>query len=384
MSVRRRLLSSAIAGIVGLSVSGGCSEDRPPVSDEFFRAPDGAPFGFDTDAGGQTCNQPLVDGGPCGCLEISLLTDPPNLYFVLDRSGSMLEANKWETTRQVVADVVEQIGPRAKFGVAVFPDPASAACNAGKEVMPMRVGDSPAGTAGPTTKLVIATTNVSANGGTPTAATLTSLQPSLQALTGRTFVILATDGGPNCDPNANCDANGCIANIENADGCPPGGPPNCCTGSPDAESNCLDSTATVDAVAALKAAGIPVYVIGIPGSAPYASLLDQMATAGGTARASEPLYYSVGSTDATALEDALAQVAAKITATCTFPLSPSPPDPALLNIYFDGVVVPQDAQNGWTYDGTTLSLTGSACDEVLSGKVLNLRVIAGCPTVVPR
>ncbi|MGH7285149.1 MAG: vWA domain-containing protein [Polyangiaceae bacterium] len=382
--MRRRLLSSAIAGVIGLSLSGGCGQDRPPVSDDFFQAPDGSPFGFSTDGGGQDCNQALVDGGPCGCLEISLLTDQPNLYFVLDRSGSMLDSNKWQTTRQVVADVVEQIGPRAKFGVAVFPDPASASCSAGKQVMPMRVGDSPAGTAGPTTHLVIATTNVSAEGGTPTAATLTALQPSLQALGGRTFVILATDGGPNCDLAASCDATGCIPNIEDGEGCPPGGPPNCCTGSAGAELNCLDGTATLDAVTALKAANIPVYVIGIPGSAPYANLLDQMATAGGTARASEPLYYSVDTTDSTALEDALAQVAAKITATCTFPLSPAPPDPTLLNIYFDNVVVPKDPENGWSYDGSTVTLTGTACNEVLSGKVLNLRVIAGCPTVVPR
>ena len=384
MSVRRRLLSSAIAGVIGLSVAGGCGEDRPPVSDQFFAGPDASRFGFDTDGGGQDCTQALVDGGPCGCLEISLLTDQPNLYFVLDRSGSMLEDNKWETTREVVAAVVEQIGPRAKFGVAVFPDPSSDSCNAGKEVMPMRVGDSPAGTAGPTTKLVITTTNVSANGGTPTAATLTALKPSLQSLGGRTFVIVATDGGPNCDGTASCDASGCISNIENAGGCPPGGPPNCCAGSAGAQMNCLDSAATLDAVTALAAANIPVYVIGIPGSAPYASLLDQMATAGGTARASEPFYYSVDTTDATALENALAQIAAKITATCTFPLSPSPPDPSLLNIYFDDVVVPKDPNNGWSYDGTTVTLTGTACNEVLDGKVLNLRVIAGCPTVVPR
>lgn len=383
MSVRSRLLPCVVAGAVGLTFTGACSSDRPPVSDQYFQAPD-ATVGFNADGGEQQCQQSLVDGGPCGCLEISLLTDQPNLYFVLDRSGSMLDSNKWGTVRQVVADVVQKIGPRAKFGVAVFSDPTGNGCTPGKEVMPVRVGDSPAGTPGTTTSLVIATTNVAANGGTPTAASITALTPNILGLPGRTFVILATDGGPNCNSSAMCDANSCIANIEDAGGCPAGGPPNCCAGSSDAALNCLDAQPTLDAITTLKQANVPVYVIGIPGSAPYATLLDEMASAGGTARASEPKYYSVDTTDSAALEDALSQVAAKITASCSFPLSPPPQDPSLLNVYFDDVVVPKDPENGWSYDGSTLTLLGSACDEVTSGKVLNLRVIAGCPTVVPR
>lgn len=370
--------------VLGVSLVGACGSDKPPVSGDFAFPEQDAAVGFTSDAGGVQCQTTLVDGGPCGCLEISLLTDAPNLYFVLDRSGSMLDDNKWQTVRQVVADVVEKLGPRAKFGVSLFSDPSGNGCTPGKQVMPLRTGDSPAGTAGVTTNEVIATTNVVAEGGTPTAATLLALAPVIEALPGRTFVILATDGGPNCNDAASCDAAHCIANIEGADGCPPGGPPNCCTGFAGAAQNCLDSDPTIAAVAALKTNDVPTYVVGIPGSAPYATLLDQLATAGGTARGSEPQYYSVTTTDSAAFETALAQIAAKITATCVFPLSPAPPDPKLLNIYFDDVVVPQDPSNGWSYSNGTLTLVGTACKQVTSGAVLNLRVIAGCPTVQPR
>jgi von Willebrand factor type A domain len=403
MSVQRRLFASAafraparcsaFVTTLAILLAGGCSASRPPVSDDNILFPTDAAAQFTGPDGALQCQTSQIDGGPCGCLEISFLTDAPNLYFVLDHSGSMLDSNKWTTVRQTVSNVVQKIGPRANFGVAIFPDTSSAganSCTAGKEVMPLRPGDSPAGTAGPTTNLIIATTNVPAEGGTPTAATFLALAPSLEGFSGKTFAILATDGAPNCNEAANCNVSQCTYNIDNDEGCPAGGSPNCCsptdTGTPGVQINCVDTGPTVSAVAALKAKNIPTYVIGLPGSEAYASVLDQVATAGGTARASEPLFYNVTTTDSAALEAALSQIAAKITATCTFPLTPPPQDSAKINVYFDNVVVPKDPVNGWTYDDSsaTLTLVGSACNEVLSGAVLNLRVIGGCPTVAPR
>jgi hypothetical protein len=400
MSVQGRLFArvpgtparcSALAIALGILMAGGCSSSRPPVSDDNILFPTDAAAQFTGADGALQCQTSQIDGGPCGCIEISFLTDAPNLYFVLDHSGSMLDSNKWTTVRQVVSNVVQKIGPRAKFGVAIFPDTSGGtnSCVAGKQVMPLSVGDSPAGTAGPTTNLIIATTNVPAEGGTPTAATFLALAPLLEGFSGKTFAILATDGAPNCDAAASCDVSQCSYNIDNDEGCPTGGSPNCCDPALEgsgAQGGCVDTGPTVSAVAALKAQNIPTYVIGLPGSEAYASVLDQVATAGGTARASEPLFYNVTTTDAAALEAALSQIAAKITATCTFPLTPPPQDSAKINVYFDNAVVPKDPVNGWTYDDSsaTLTLVGNACNEVLSGAVLNLRVIGGCPTVAPR
>lgn len=321
-----------------------------------------------------------ADGGPCGCLELSLLGDAPNLYFVLDRSGSMNDDNKWSTVRLVVAKTLTRLGPRANFGAAVFPDPLGGGCGPGIEVFAPRRGDSPAGKGGPTAIGFVTATNVAAAGGTPTAETIRALTPRISGLPGKTFAILATDGGPNCNATTSCNASNCIPNIESAGACTPSGP-NCCDPSQGGPLNCLDGNATIAAVTALSAAGVPTYVIGVPGSGPYAALLDAVAVAGGTARSGSPRYYNVNSTDASAFATALAQVAAKITATCVLQLASPPPDPTHVNVYLDDVVVPPDPADGWILDGATVTLTGATCARVMSGDVLDLRVIAGCPTV---
>jgi hypothetical protein len=203
--------------------------------------------------------------------------------------------------------------------------------------------------------------------------------PTVTALSGKTFVILATDGGPNCNSNITCDASACCSNIEGDPGCAEDAGVNCCVN--DAE-NCLDSQASVAAISAYAAAGVLTYVIGLPESGPYEGVLDQMALAGQTARASAPYYYAVTSADESALATTLSTIAAKVTATCTFTLAAPPPDPAQVNLYLDGHVVPQESTNGWTLSGETVTLEGSTCTEVLSGQVLSLRIVAGCPTVL--
>jgi hypothetical protein len=55
-----------------------------------------------------------------------------------------------------------------------------------------------------------------------------------------------------------------------------------------------------------------------------------------------------------------------------------------VNVYLDEAVLPHDPVNGWKIDGGTVTLLGTACDRVLSGDVLDVRIITGCPTVEPR
>lgn len=367
---------------VCLAVVAACGGGQPPLLSDNIQ--DAAPreTGLFVDTGAPQCNAgPGLD--VCACTELSFLSDVPNMVFVLDRSGSMADQKKWETIRIVLANIMTDLGPRAGFGIAMFPDPNSPdSCAAGSMAMSLHQGDSPAGTEGPTTLAALKVTSAPPAGGTPTALTLSDLLPVLTSLKGRTFVILATDGGPNCNPNAGCDAPLCIDNIEGDWGCTPTGP-NCCDPNVYGPLDCLDEQPTIDAVAAIAKAGIPAYVIGVPGSGPYSALLDQLATAGNTARATEPLYFRVDTADQTTLQAALAQIAAKITATCTLTLTPVPPDPAHVNVYFDNTPVPADPVNGWTLSGATVTLVGNACNAVMSGEVLNVRVVAGCPTVQP-
>jgi hypothetical protein len=324
------------------------------------------------------------DGGVCACADEPLLGDPPNLYFVLDRSASMQEEGKWGTIVSAIGSLVVDLGPRALVGAAVFPDPQYDSCAPGIEVVPLRRGDSPAGTVGPTGSAFITELGaLSANGGTPTAATLDALAPMLAKLPGKTYVILATDGGPNCDATASCDVSDCELNIESVESaCTPDTTHNCCA-DPNYGSNlsCLDAQPTVDAVTAIAQSGIPVFVVGVPGSAPYAALLDRLAQAGGTPRSSEPLYYAVSTAALADFTAAIFSIAATITGTCTLTLDDAPPDPMSVNVFLDEKVLPQTGANGWTLSGETVTILGQSCQEILSGAVLDVRVVAGCPTL---
>jgi hypothetical protein len=370
----------ALALAACLFAYAGCgTSGRPPLlgSDDGTTSAGGSGDAgsptFELDSGPPVCPRG-PDGGLCGCLDLPLLGDAPNIYFVLDRSGSMEENGKWTTMRAVITDVMRKLGPRGRFGAAVFPDPRQDECAPGIEVMALRPGDSPAGSYGPATSAFGLSTSFIARGGTPTAATLVALKNKLAALAGKTYVILATDGGPNCDPLAQCDIAHCIPNIEGAAGCEPNTPPSCCDQSPE---NCLDGNAAVAAVASLKSAGIPTYVVGVPGSGPYAAVLGSMAAAGGTTR-----YYDVNSADQSAFAAALSTIAAKITATCTFSLDQAPPDSGMVNVYLDDAVVPRDPVDGWSIDGAKVTLLGAACQKVLNGNALTVRIVAGCPTVL--
>jgi hypothetical protein len=321
---------------------------------------------------------PLIpDGGPIVCMPRSIVAtqNVPNMYFVLDHSGSMVDHDKWTTMREVVSQLMTQLGSNAQFGATMFPQPGTDSCDPAVEVLPLQPGDS----TGKLANALLQATEAAPTGGTPTAQTLADLLPELSGFPGSTFAILATDGGANCDPNISCSLDQCTLNIDATDmQCQPSTAPNCCQPSIGGGTGCLDTQATVAAVTALKAAGVPTYVIGIEGSAPYEAMLNQLAEAGGTARETAPFYYRVDSTDASALEAALAQVAAKITATCQVTLATAPTDLTTLSVHEGGQAVPEDPTNGWTVSGTTLTLHGTSCQQLLAGTALGLTVTDGC------
>jgi hypothetical protein len=171
--------------------------------------------------------------------------------------------------------------------------------------------------------------------------------------------------------------------MDNVMGCPPGGPPNCCDAAAGGAGGigCLDGSRATQAVTDLRAAGVETFVIGIPGSAPYAAVLDSLAQAGGTARAAEPYYYRVDTADTSALTGVLAQIAAKVTASCTFYLTKAPADPNQVNVYVGGALVPRDGGDGWSLQGTTLTLEGTTCSAIENGTAVSVRVVEGCATV---
>jgi hypothetical protein len=375
-----------------MALVAGCGSERPPpagASATGGTVGGGATSGGGFSADGGTGTKPpgcgqKDDGSFCDCVDVPLFGEPPNMYFVLDRSGSMGDQDKWSQVRVVVAQILRGLGPRANFGATVFPGFEPSSCAVAKEVLPISPGDPPGSTDGPTTKRLLATTSSAPSGGTPTAQALRATLDSLRNVKGKTFVILATDGGPNCNASAACNFDQCMPNIEDVPGCPPDGP-SCCEPPEGFRESCLDSAATSSAVSALKSAGIPVYVIGLPGTRAYATLLDQLAVNGGTALATSPKYYAIAEgTNDTALLTTLKKIAAKIVATCEFQLKEAPVQANQVNVYLDEVVLPKDPANGWKLDGATVTLLGQSCEKVLAGDVLDVRIITGCPTVEPR
>jgi len=68
---------------------------------------------------------------------------------------------------------------------------------------------------------------------------------------------------------------------------------------------------------------------------------------------------------------------------CTIQLTEPPPDPTLVNLFFDGQVVPNDPVDGWTFaDESTVRVQGAACALLEGGQVLQADVVAGCPIVI--
>jgi hypothetical protein len=321
-----------------------------------------------------------IPSGACGArtnlicdFDLSV-RDRPSLYFVLDRSLSMKDGDKWGTVRTDVSRLILRIGSAARFGAAMFPAPGMGGCAPGVEVMPLRDGDEP-GIAGPTVDLFLKATDLAPSGGTPTATTLDGLAPLLRA-GGQTYVVLATDGGPNCIPDATCDLDKCTANLSSLSAfCQPGVPPNCC----DVDSggnpfDCLDESGAEAAVAKLASEGVPVFVIGIAGSAPYAALLERLAAAGGMAKPTVPAYYRVDTLDAEALAAALSDIVTRVGRACRQSLE-VPNGAHITSVSLDDALAPID---DWSYDGKTISLSGRSCERMRAGAALHVYGAGEC------
>jgi MYXO-CTERM domain-containing protein len=213
-------------------------------------------------------------------------TELPVLFIVQDKSGSMAKApdgstattgnpSKWSIAQTVVPNLASTFSNRFRFGAAMYPrDTTTFNCSTGTVVTPI---------ANTTTGIDTAYTNAIPGGGTPTAASLGAVRTYLQgqALSTPAYVLLITDGLPNC--NTALDANSCSPTTP---GCGPTPAASTCgLGAKD----CLDSQATVTAAQQLFAAGVKVFVVGFDSTLTAGNnqaVLDAIANAGGTGSAS--------------------------------------------------------------------------------------------------
>lgn len=334
------------------------------------------------------CRVAQKDGTVCACTEIG--QRPPTLYLLLDRSGSMGEnapgstRSKWALVRSALLDAksgaLRTLGGRLTVAAAWFPSPSSEdACNTGRQIFDPQRGSTPVYDA-----LEAKLASAIPRGSTPTAASLEAVATALEKVPKPAYVLLATDGAPNCGVGP-CGPEACTYNIEDdqvtfAAKCD--ATFNCCD--PGKTSRglgwkaCVDLDATTEAAAAIVAAGHKVFVLGVPGTiAEYGKVLDEIAVAGGAPRDGAPRYYAANAPTQEALTEALRSIAGKVVDTCEVRLEGPVADPGVTNVLLDG-----EAVSDWRWTSTeTIELTGPACDRVHAGKVASVQVVVGCRTV---
>jgi hypothetical protein len=309
-----------------------------------------------TNAGIDTGTQvSAADGGNCGITTAPLNKQPPDVLLVLDKTGSLLDAmdstdkcavgdttcqQRWATLVSGLNAVLTSSSTNVNWGLETFNSDGS--CG----VDPPEVDIAP----GSAAKVQAYIATITPNGATPTTLAITKAVTYLQSLTDPNpkYILLATDGLPNCLNGTNGGRGGGATDLLGAEG---------------------------EAAAALNA-GYKVYVLGV---GPETTNLTGLAFAGGTTD-----YYPALTPDA--LTTALASIVGSVVS-CTFGLGTAPQVPTNVAVQFNNdpsITAPHDTShtNGWDYTtpaNTSIQLYGSWCDDVTNGKYTSAQILKGCP-----
>lgn len=291
----------------------------------------------------------------CGLEKFDLERLPPEVLLVQDRSGSLRGLDpprntpRWQEVLPAVMEVVNGTAAMVSWGLKFFPsktDPKarSSGCtfqvDPGVEV-PIAANNAPAVIGALTASMLMSST--------PTADAIKASVAYLKTLTTKNpkYLLLATDGEPNCDFAKRPPIPAAIAEITDA-----------------------------------ATAGFKTFVVGIsiPAGNP-ANTLDMMATAGGTARPGTPKHYPTN--NRAELVAALQMITTQI-ANCVFTLSKEPPSPKDVAVNINGMRVEQNAQTGWNYGPgmKTIQLNGAACDGLKASVTAKVDIVFGCPGVI--
>jgi hypothetical protein len=347
----------------------------------------------------------LPPGSYCGASTTAATPRKVNALLVLDKSGSMREVpagfaqNKWTSLTQALGTVLTNTQKLMAYGLELFPaNNVGGTCTTDCCQMPS-TGYVDVAIPGGVQSIVDTLSTTLPGGGTPTAQALRSALGYLtlgsgSALVGKKVVILATDGGPNCNQSlTGCGIDVCTMNI---DGKPAGcdASYNCCDPSigQSAGLGCLDSAAAIAAIEELAAAGIPTVVLGIPGTENYAAVMDAMALAGGMPdpNGGAHRYYAVNAAaGVTGLTQEIAEITAQLVNPCELPLDREPDDPDQVAVALDCVLLTRAIGDGgtgqWTLDNSTwtVRLLGDTCTRVQEIGAERLDVLYGCVSSTP-
>jgi hypothetical protein len=252
--------------------------------------------------------------GQCGQAAVTINPLPPDILIVEDRSGSMNDdqtdtpcnggcgaTSKWALVTAAINQVVAATETQVNWGLKFFAD-ADAQCGVN--------GGAAVGVATKTSVPIAAaiTASTSGNGGvmngsyTPTRKAVNAGDAYLMGVqdTNPKYLLLATDGLPNCPDN-------CTGNA--------------CTNTP----NAAETAAVEASITAAQGDGFKTFVVGIATGADQSAntALNGFAMAGGEAQTGAATqYYSV--TDTASLVTALNKIVG-IVASCTIDVSKVPP-----------------------------------------------------------
>lgn len=305
---------------------------------------------FDGDCeGGQTCTDGTCEiGGECGAQEFELTKVVPNVMIVLDRSGSMegdvqdSDKNRWEVAKDAISKLVTTFNEEIRFGLVTYSACVGNGCSAGTIVVPLADLNG-----GAIQQFLSDKGNGylcdSGDPETSTGNTLKALvgEPQVQDPTRANAVLLITDG--------------------------------------DESGECQGSTNGPAAAADLFAQAISVRIYAVGFADGILGSLAEIATNGGTG-----MPYNAN--NPASLEAALDAIAGAVVS-CTFELDTVPDDPNEIYVFFEDMVpgVPNDPNNGWTYDPNTNTVTfhGIACEALKAGQVVDVDVVFGCDVPIP-
>jgi hypothetical protein len=330
-------------------------------------------------------------GGACAnesCIDAAVEAASPEtaeLVLVVDRSGSMNAAapgygtTRWLGVKQALVDVTAELQSRVAFGLALFPSPGEEdTCSVGGDGAVVLVEPEVETAAAIAT--VLDGFDTEPLGATPTAAALGAARAWLRAHPSSRprAVLLATDGGPNC--NAALDPLSCRCSTGEDQDCAD----SAFTDPELAAQLCLDDRAAVDAVAALRADGVSTFLVGIPGVENFSDVLRRMATAGGTLLPGPTGFYLAR--DRATLQAAIADVGRRVSG-CTVDIPGIDlQGPGRIDATLDGAPILRDVdgagEEGFdVVDADTIVLFGQACEAWGDGATV---AIASCtPALEP-
>jgi hypothetical protein len=289
----------------------------------------------------------------CGTTSFTPQQSPGEIVLVLDRSNSMRDptstGTKWNDMTMALQQVLSDTGAQVKWGLELFPNSDDTSCTVGSalDVTPGANTSSDIlhriAAAGPT------------GAGTPTRLAIGEAAQFMGGLNDHLghYILLATDGEPNCMDGA-------------------------------ADPNDSDAAAAVAAIRTAADAHVSTFVVGVSISSQSDATLSQMAQAGGTARTGATQYFPAS--NAHDLTAALSVVARQV-ALCTFDLSTSPPPLGdTIQLTVGGRPFPRDQTHhgdGWdfTNGGKSIALYGAACDAVQQGGSISAQYVCGPNTM---